>query len=322
MDANTKLVAMLASSQTFRDYEHAYGEAFGLPLALRPVESWQLPFHGQSRENAFCALMAGQSRTCAACLRLQGELTQAAMNEPATRTCIYGLCETAVPVKLGANTIGFLQTGQVLRQPPSGASFRRALQQAEKLGVDIGNELMKQAYLATPVVSPRKLAAVSRLLAACADHLAMKASQLVVQAANTESPVITRAKQFISEHSREKLALSQVARAVNMSHFYFCKKFRLATGLHFTEFVCRTRIEKAKNLLLNPNLRVSEIAFEIGFNSLTHFNRSFKRVLGQSPTEYRGRLSAGPFPALPPSGASMGKTPHGRPILVRAILRP
>ena len=44
------------------------------------------------------------------------------------------------------------------------------------------------------------------------------------------------------------------------------------------------------NLLLNPNLRVGEIAYEVGFQSLTHFNRVFKKILGYSPTEYRSQL--------------------------------
>jgi AraC-like DNA-binding protein len=51
------------------------------------------------------------------------------------------------------------------------------------------------------------------------------------------------------------------------------------------------RLERAKNLLLNPNLRISEIAYEVGFQSLTHFNRVFKRILGRSPTDYRVRLA-------------------------------
>ena len=62
------------------------------------------------------------------------------------------------------------------------------------------------------------------------------------------------------------------------------------TGINFTNYLSRLRIEKAKNLLLNPNLRVSEIAFEVGFQSLTHFNRVFKKVLGLSPTDYREQL--------------------------------
>lgn len=77
---------------------------------------------------------------------------------------------------------------------------------------------------------------------------------------------------------------------VHTSIFYFCKLFRKVTGTTFTEFVSRTRVEKTKNLLLNPNLRISEIAYEVGFQSLTHFNRVFKTVVGESPTGHRGHL--------------------------------
>jgi len=111
-----------------------------------------------------------------------------------------------------------------------------------------------------------------------------------VQHQNSEPPLITRAKAFIHEHHTEDLRLGQVAKAVNTSLFYFCKIFKKATGLNFTDYLSRIRIEKSKNLLLNPNLRVSEIAFEVGFQSLTHFNRVFKRAAGQSPTHYREQL--------------------------------
>jgi transcriptional regulator GlxA family with amidase domain len=65
--------------------------------------------------------------------------------------------------------------------------------------------------------------------------------------------------------------------------------FKRATGMHFTEHLSRVRVERARNLLANPHLRVSEVAFEAGFQSLTHFNRVFKKILGQSPTKYRSR---------------------------------
>jgi transcriptional regulator GlxA family with amidase domain len=66
--------------------------------------------------------------------------------------------------------------------------------------------------------------------------------------------------------------------------------FKRATGVTFTNFVSRVRIERSRNLLINPQLRVSEIAFEVGFQSLTHFNRIFQKLLGHSPTEYRQKL--------------------------------
>lgn len=290
MNANRQLLESLTHSEMFQSYERAYTEATGMPVTLRPVETWQLPLHGKRRENLFCVIMAEKSRTCAACLQTQEKLAKDALNAPCTMTCAYGLCETAVPVKLGAQTIGFLQTGQVMRQKPTSASFERALQKAEELGVDIDTAKAKEAYFATPVVSQKKLDSVTSLLSIFADHLSMKSNQIAVQAANAEPPVITKAKQFILEHHTEELSLGQVAAAVHTSVFYFCKLFRKVTGTTFTEFVSRTRIERAKNLLLNPNLRISEIAYEVGFQSLTHFNRVFKNVVGEAPTAYRTRL--------------------------------
>jgi AraC-like DNA-binding protein/ligand-binding sensor protein len=290
MNANGQLIETLMHSQVYQNYEHAFTEATGLPLTLRPVETWQLPLHGKRKENPFCARMAEKSRTCAACLQMQEKLAQCAMNEPATMTCAYGLCESAAPIKLGSETIGFLQTGQVTRQKPTEASFHRAVEQAEKLGVDLDKAEARQAYFQTPVVPPKKLEALTNLLAIFADHLSLRSNQIAVQQASGEPPVIAKAKKFIEEHHTEDLSLGQVAQAVHTSLFYFCKLFKKVTGLHFTEFVSRLRVEKSKNLLLNANLRVSEIAYEVGFQSLTHFNRVFKRIVGVSPTEYRGHL--------------------------------
>jgi AraC-like DNA-binding protein len=212
------------------------------------------------------------------------------MHAPATVNCAYGLCESAVPVKLGTQTIGFLQTGQVMRQKPATAGFDRAVAKAKTLGVKFDNAKAKDAYFATPVVSQKKPDSVSSLLSFFADHLSMRSNQIAVQTANAEPTVIIRAKQFIRDHHTERLSLGQVAAAVHTSIFYLCKLFKKATGITFTEIVSRTRVEKAKNLLLNPNLRVSEIAYEVGFQSLTHFNRIFKRMVGESPTLYRARL--------------------------------
>jgi len=290
MNANGTLVGTLTNSALYADYARAYTEATGLPVALRPVETWQLPLHGKRKENPFCALMAGKSRTCAACLQIQEKLAQGAMEQPCTVTCAYGLSETVVPVRLGNETLGFLQTGQVFRQKPTKAQFARVAERVEKLDSDIEEKALEQAYFDTPVVSQAKLDSVTKLLSIFADHLSMKSNQIAVQMANAEPPVITKAKEFIREHHTEDLTLGRVAAAVHTSLFYFCKLFRKVTGTTFTEFVSRTRIEKARNLLLNPNLRVSEIAYTVGFQSLTHFNRVFKKILGESPTKFRKRL--------------------------------
>ena len=84
-----------------------------------------------------------------------------------------------------------------------------------------------------------------------------------------------------------------MAKAAGASVFHFCKVFHKATGLKFTDYVARVRLEDARTRLLNPNLRVSEIAYDVGFQSLTQFNRTFKRVLvNHPPSSARGCLPA------------------------------
>jgi AraC-like DNA-binding protein len=99
--------------------------------------------------------------------------------------------------------------------------------------------------------------------------------------------MIRRAKAYIASHHADPIGLSHVARVLHVSTFHFCKLFRKATGLTFTQYLGRVRVEKAKHLLLNPHLRVNEIAYAVGFQSLTHFNRLFRVLTGESPTRFR-----------------------------------
>ena len=287
---NRALLKTLADSELYHDYEQAFSEATGLPLSLRPVESWQLPLHGKRHENPFCEKMSQKSRACSACLQVTQQLSQGATNEPQSITCQLGLCDMAVPVKLGDRLIGFLQTGQVFRIKPTEARFERMAKLVAEWRVEVTPSELREAYFGTRVISHQEHDSVIKLLSIFAQHLSILSNQFVVRNKNTEPPVITRAKEYIHEHQSEELALGEVAKAVNMSTCYFCKMFKKITAINFTEYVSRERIEKSKNLLLNPNLRVSEIAFEVGFQSLTHFNRVFKKLLGQSPTEYRAQL--------------------------------
>ena len=104
---------------------------------------------------------------------------------------------------------------------------------------------------------------------------------------------IWKARNFISEHSGEELSLTQVAKAVNISPNYLSEKFKQVTGIKFVDHVAHTRFEKARILLHDVGLRVSEVAFAVGFQSLSQFNRVFKRLAGTSPTQYRVARSIG-----------------------------
>ena len=102
-----------------------------------------------------------------------------------------------------------------------------------------------------------------------------------------EPVAIWKARKYIEKHSGEELSLTQVAKVVNMNANHLSENFKQVTGTNFVEYVARTRFANACDLLRNPKLHISEIAFAAGFQSLSQFNRVFKRFSGKSPTQYR-----------------------------------
>lgn len=286
---NKQLIGMLLRSRLFRDYETTFTRATGLPLTLRPLEFWQLAHYGKKHENPFCALLAENPATLAVCLQAHQDMIEHTGILPHTVTCPFGLTETAVPIKLGEQTIGYLRIGQVLRHMPAKADTTKANRQLERCGVPFAGEIRK-AWEKNPLIPPDKYNAIVRLLAFFADQLSALSNQLMTEKSNAEPPLVLRAREYIDKHKTEELSLADVAKAAGASVFHFCKLFHKVTGLKFTDYVARVRLEDARTRLLNPNLRISEIAYDVGFQSLTQFNRTFKRVFGQSPSGFRARL--------------------------------
>ena len=289
--ANKQLIETLLRSRLFRDYETVFTKATGLALALRPKEYWQLAHHGKRNENPFCALLAENPATLAICLQAHEQMIQHTGDIPHTVTCPFGLTETAVPVRLGTQTIGYLRIGQVLRRSPTSADTKKVSEKLESHGLRFSKQV-RNAWEHNPLIPPEQYGAIVRLLTFFADQLSALINQVVLEQKNAEPPLVQKARDYIEKHKGEPLSLTAVAQAAGASVFHFCKVFRKSTGIKFTDYVARVRLEDARTQLLNPNRRISEVAYDVGFQSLTQFNRMFKRVFGQSPTEFRAHLSA------------------------------
>lgn len=285
-----EVVARLQQSEIFRDYQKAFETATGLPLVLRAAGSFQPPLKGSKQINPFCALMAATSKTCAGCLQMQQRVETEAVDCSKTLQCFAGMMESAVPVRLGEKVIAYLQTGQIMFRPPTEKSFKAAMAQLEQWTNGLDSAQLHAAYFQTRVLTKSHYEAVVRLLGSFAQHLSLVSNELMIKQTSAEPPAVVKARAFIAEHLGEELSLEPVARAAGMSAFYFCKVFKSATGVTFTDYVGRARVEKTKQLLLNPNTRVSEAAYESGFQSLSQFNRVFRRITGEAPSTYRDKL--------------------------------
>lgn len=102
--------------------------------------------------------------------------------------------------------------------------------------------------------------------------------------------LVKNAVSYIEEHCREKLKLSDVADQVYVSQWHLSKLLNRYLGQNFSEILNGIRIEKAKEMLKDPALRIGDIAEEVGFSDMAHFSRVFKKVVGISANEYRNKL--------------------------------
>ncbi|MFC4766267.1 helix-turn-helix domain-containing protein [Effusibacillus consociatus] len=99
--------------------------------------------------------------------------------------------------------------------------------------------------------------------------------------------VIERALDFINENYNKSITLEQVAEEIKRSPYYFSHLFKKVMNMTFVEYLTHLRVKKAKELLLNDDLTVSEIAYIIGYQDPNYFSRVFKAISGESPKQWK-----------------------------------
>ena len=98
---------------------------------------------------------------------------------------------------------------------------------------------------------------------------------------------------YIHEHYREPLALESIAGMFHFNPSYLSRSFKTEVGENFSDYVVRLRMEQAVRLMRNPNLRTYEIAEMVGYENTNYFSKSFRKLMRESPSEYRDKLLRG-----------------------------
>lgn len=102
--------------------------------------------------------------------------------------------------------------------------------------------------------------------------------------------IVSNAVQYMQEHFQEKITLPEVAEKIYVSQWHLSKLLNRHMGKNFSEVLNSIRIEKAKELMKDPSLRLADIAEMVGFLDVAHFSRVFKKLTGVSAGEYRNHL--------------------------------
>lgn len=103
----------------------------------------------------------------------------------------------------------------------------------------------------------------------------------------TDHQAVRTVVRFMREHAAEPLSLKEMAEVAFLSPYHFNRVFRRVTGIPPGRFLTALRLEKAKHFLLTSNLRITDICFEVGYNSLGTFSSRFSQLVGLSPYDFR-----------------------------------
>ncbi|MCG8498900.1 MAG: AraC family transcriptional regulator, partial [Firmicutes bacterium] len=108
----------------------------------------------------------------------------------------------------------------------------------------------------------------------------------------TGSDRITKIHQYLMKHYQEEIDLDKISSVINMAKGSLCRFFKSQMGITIFEYLNQIKVELACNLLRNLDLSILDVSYDSGFNNLSHFNKQFKKVTGQTPSEYRKQLKA------------------------------
>jgi AraC-like DNA-binding protein len=245
-------IARLAQSDLFLRYRDAFGQMTGRTLTLR---SAAMEVKGGPGEFPFVTVLTA-------------------------------------PVEIGGHTAALVSMDGVRISDGEFATFDDVARQMLEEGATAAEVRAAQAKFAKVQPVPRQRCdALATMLTLFATQLGEFGEKMFLQTVDTDPEAVRKGKQFILDHLTEPLGLDEVSQHAGVSPFHFCKVFKRTTGLTFTEFVNRARVEHAKRLLLKPQARITEVAYDVGFQSLSQFNRSFRRITDKSPTEFRSGLN-------------------------------
>ncbi len=279
----------LAGSPEFTEFALILKRLTGLSMALNTpgVGVSKIGVSGDTG-NQLCRIIRNTTegaRRCEGCDR-RHHAEAGADGQAKLYTCHAGFFDMAIPIRIQGEPVATLSSGQVLPEKQSSAAFARLCRRLRWLKIPRGR--LRTAYAKAPWMPRDRLTHVMRLLEVFARQMCGSAWRIRELEARLEHPAIRQARALVEERFREpELQLGEAAARAELSVAHFSHLFHKETGVTFTRYVQSLRIEEAKRLLAGRDQSITGICFACGFNSLTHFNRVFRRGTGCSPTQYR-----------------------------------
>ncbi|WP_426709477.1 PocR ligand-binding domain-containing protein [Cetobacterium sp. SF1] len=256
-----------------------------------------------SKENysKFCSEVRNKEflgKSCREC-DMKGLKKSFLLKKPYIYQCHFGLIDIAIPLILNGEAIGAFLVGQIFLESKDKNNIEKILD--KNLEEYFSYKYLRNTMGEIPVYTYEKLENLSIILNYFAKYILgeIKNNSLEskgeLKSSNLENidymnKIVQPSLDFIDDNLEKKISLEEMAKICNLSISHFSKVFKRETGKTLHEYINRKKIQRAKYMLSLSNLSIYEIGLEIGFEDSSYFTKVFKKYVGLSPKEYRGKI--------------------------------
>lgn len=235
---------------------------------------------------SFCQIIRTNADAKKECMNCDHHACEIASGRhaPYTYRCHAGLTESIAPIYLGNIVIGYLLFGHVFSYPSHEEGWENIRKLCAPYHLDM--DALKAAVYERPLILEEYITSASHILKAVASYLCL---ERMVTLHQKNLPV--QIDEYILKHFTENIGVSHICEKFQIGKTSLYEIAKQNYGIGIAEHIRNLRIEKAKILLVDlPEMRISEIAAECGFDDYNYFITVFKRTTGQPPKQFRRQV--------------------------------
>ena len=277
----------LVRKKLLHNYHDAFYKLFHLPLDFMAPDNKTFTICGKSHCNALCARIMESEQGSNLCAALVPRRVAEAKRtgKPVIKACHAGFYDALIPIFVENEYMGSLCVGQFLKEKPEREKLESIRKELDFL--DLSIEELEEYCARTRVLTEEETEGLIELVQMLGEYICETYPKLRFFESMRSSDPIHLAEQYIKRHYAKNLSVDGIARSVGMSKSYFLHKFTEQTGTSPIAYLNSYRILQAAEMLKSTNIPISEIAYNCGFHTLSHFNKQFQKQFNQSPRTYR-----------------------------------
>ena len=298
----------LAALPEFSRFSTILTKLMGIPMSLHSPDSEIRITYGSEIKNPLCRLIRASEKGVTRCnvCDLGHSRKAGVQGKPLLYKCHAGFFDMVIPVFVRGVHVASISSGQILAEPPSPEGFAKMKKRLVWLSSD--DTILRKAYFSARYMPKEKVKHMMGLLEIFAVQLCESLRRIRELESRLERTEIRKAKDYVGQQfANPNLGLPETAAFAGLSSAYFSHVFKQSTGMPFTRYVQRARIEEAKRLLSRTEKSASEICFACGFNSQANFIRVFSALEKMTPSRFKTLTLTSDHPAPTPSLAASFK---------------